>query len=501
MLNLHQITIAYPDTADLRKLAEQLVAHLQHYHIPKQVRTGTGIQQLSDVKEPWLIVLCTPDTPNDPSVLEQIRLFTEQGLYQHILALLVEGEPEQSFPEPLLKEQRPDGTVIFHEPLAANIALPGAGWSMKKLKVEKLRLLAPILGVSFDELMNRQRRQKVRILTAVAAAVLAGACAFLAITIHRASVFSRQQEELSVQYEKTNDAKDLAMKEQENMQNSYAAAIGVEASKLLKEGDVELAMLLCLEFLPEYGEVEELTDTLQQALEMRCAAGYVPVTSMESPSAQKPPRETTRTFDEFREASGLENIDWYYEDEGYTITCQDDKALLYRTDPLEYLFSIENDHTREVQDYTFEILSLPSGKDYLIHGDYVYDIETGGFVKKMEFGYGSSVFRQSISSEGYILCRRGNSQLFVIDIINENMIASLYPPFYPITTAEFAGNETAENGRPDSSSILVNGILFTYRDEAQEVPEKLDGQISLARELLAERTLTEEEKAYYSIVQ
>ena len=101
MLNLHQITIAYPDTADLRKLTEQLAAHLEHYHIPKQVRTGTGIQQLSDVKEPWLIVLCTPDTPNDPSVLEQIRLFTERGLYQHILALLVEGEPEQSFPEPL----------------------------------------------------------------------------------------------------------------------------------------------------------------------------------------------------------------------------------------------------------------------------------------------------------------------------------------------------------------------------------------------------------------
>ena len=504
MLQFNQIIIVYPNTAQLDQLAKKLASQMEHFRIPGSVRAHTGIRLLSDVREPWLIVLCTPDTPKDREVLEQIRLFTERGLYQHILTLLVAGNPEESFPEPLLHEHLPDGSVIDHEPLAANIVAASAAETEKKLKIEKLRLLAPVLGVSFDELMNRRRRQRIRIVTAAATVLLAGACAFLGVSIYRVRMFTRQQEELSAQYEKTKEAEDQATKEKENSLRSFATSVGVEAAELLKKGDTELAMLLCAEFLPEYKEVPELSETLKQALIMQCAAGYVPVTAGELPLPESDQTENTRTFQQFKEEAGLDDIDWYSEVGDYTITNRGSEAMLYQTSPLKLLFTFENDHTRLVDDYTFGIVKTASGKNYLIHGDhshgeYVYDIETGKLENKMEFGYGEYLVGGVSSSEGYVIFKRGNSMLSVVDAVSGQFIASVDPPFYPVTEVAFAGKLSPDAGSRDASAILVNGILFRYREEAQEVPSGIDEQLVLAGELLNGRTLTEEERIYYSL--
>lgn len=500
MKQLHQISIIYPDTPELRSLADTLAAQMEHFHIPGEVRSRTGICHLEDVKDPWLIVLCTPDTPKDPEILRNIREFTEQGLYQHILTLLVSGDPAESFPEPLLHEHLPDGTIVDHEPLAANIVSPSAKESVKKLKVERLRLLAPVLGVPFDELMNRRRRQRNRILAVIAAAVLVGACAFLAVTIHRASVFSSQQKDLSAQYDLAEEARDQAAREEAASREAFAAAIGVEASEVLKTGDTELAMLLCLEYLPEYKDLPELTDTLTQALTQRCGAGYVPVTILDPPEEEEEPAEKVHTFDEFMELSGLgDEIFYYYENGDYTITFLDGTAYFYRTDPLELLFTFQNPHTQEVEDYSFDILTLDSGKAYLIHGNYVYDIGTGRLVTMMQPRSGVIRIRGAVSSEGYVVCRRGLSQLYVIDLLNGNVIADLNPPFYKELDVTFAGPASPVTGLCDSTAIQVEGLLYRYQDEAIGVPVSLEDQIALAEQLLDGRTLTEEERARYSL--
>ena len=89
--------------------------------------------------------------------------------------------------------------------------------------------------------------------------------------------------------------------------------------------------------------------------------------------------------------------------------------------------------------------------------------------------------------------------LSVVDAVSGQFIASVDPPFYPVTEVDFAGKLSPDAGSRDASAILVNGILFRYREEAQEVPSGIDEQLVLAGELLNGRTLTEEERIYYSL--
>ena len=50
MLKVHSFTIAYPENAGLEQTAEKLAARIEHYHIPKNVRTRTGIRHTAEVE-------------------------------------------------------------------------------------------------------------------------------------------------------------------------------------------------------------------------------------------------------------------------------------------------------------------------------------------------------------------------------------------------------------------------------------------------------------------
>ena len=62
------------------RIAEQLSRDIRNYRIPAGVRKRTGICALSDAGADWLIVLCSPGSPEDPDTLEAIARFTEAGL-------------------------------------------------------------------------------------------------------------------------------------------------------------------------------------------------------------------------------------------------------------------------------------------------------------------------------------------------------------------------------------------------------------------------------------
>ena len=144
MIQLYQITIMYPDQAEMKRIAERLAPDMKKYRIPKNVLKQTGYTGLQDTKEPWLIILCSPDTPKEQEILDAITDYTKRGLYHHILTILVEGTPEESFPDLLLHERLPDGRIVDHEPLAANLTSSTGKQKLKDLKVEKLRLPAAL---------------------------------------------------------------------------------------------------------------------------------------------------------------------------------------------------------------------------------------------------------------------------------------------------------------------------------------------------------------------
>lgn len=114
-----------------------------------------------------LVVICSPHSARSKWVNEEIETFIAAGRAKFIRLMIVDGEPHSAdpalecLPPSLMREGAP-------EPLAADVRKEGDGKQAAKLKV-----LAGILGVSYDELRQREavRRQKRLLAIAVASSI------------------------------------------------------------------------------------------------------------------------------------------------------------------------------------------------------------------------------------------------------------------------------------------------------------------------------------------
>ncbi len=128
-----------------------------------------------------LVVICSPRSARSRWVGEEIRHFKQLGRAQHIYCLLADGEAvaacqgasEQASLHPALLER----FDAHGEPLAGRQAEPLAvSLSEGGLATAGVKLAAGILGVGYDDLHQRVRRQRLRnrsILAGIAAAILA----------------------------------------------------------------------------------------------------------------------------------------------------------------------------------------------------------------------------------------------------------------------------------------------------------------------------------------
>jgi hypothetical protein len=108
-----------------------------------------------------LVVVCSPRAAASPWVAREVALFRELHPDRPVLAALIEGEPDQAFPEALTR-----GGV---EPLAADFR---DGRDGEKLAL--LKLVAGIVGVGLDELVQRDAQRNLQRVTAVTAGAVAG---------------------------------------------------------------------------------------------------------------------------------------------------------------------------------------------------------------------------------------------------------------------------------------------------------------------------------------
>jgi WD40 repeat protein len=130
----------------------------------------------------YLIVICSPNAVASRWVNEEINAFKRMGREDRILALIVNGEPnahvakgftaeDECFPEamrPVLLRSG-DDTSVYKDRLAADLR---RGKDSKSNA--KLRLLAGLLAINFDELKQREqerRRQFLVGLTTLACAI------------------------------------------------------------------------------------------------------------------------------------------------------------------------------------------------------------------------------------------------------------------------------------------------------------------------------------------
>lgn len=282
-MNKYDAFISYRHAEPDKTIAEKLHKMLETYRVPSSLAKKIGKKKINRVfrdrdelptssnlagsiedalkNSKYLIVICSPRTAQSQWVLKEIETFSKLHGHDKILALLVEGEPIESFPEQLrfITKQIVDenGNTIEEkeevEPLAADIRGNSLNEMSKNLKKELLRLLAPILGCSYDDLKQRHRERFIKRIISIAI--------FSSLFFLSFGSFSTWQA--------------LMIKQQVNKtlkgQSLYLSSL---SEQLLKEGDRRTSILLALEALPknldnpERPYVEEAEYALSQGLQI-----------------------------------------------------------------------------------------------------------------------------------------------------------------------------------------------------------------------------------------
>ena len=533
---VNNIEILSPKGGFPEKAAEEIRKQLIEYKPPKDVVAKCGKSGIQDVEEEWLILVCGPATQKDPEITKVVEDTIKAGKRDRILALLAEGHSKESFPKALYYEIRPDGTKIDREPLGANITAENEKKALKNIEVEKLRLLAPMLGVAFDDLLNRKRRQRRMVIISILAAVLFGVLVFFGFAIYRVTKINGQNTTLSSELAKAEVSRKITESERDAAKESLAESAAVKAGEALDNDNTELALLIELEYIPEMQNVKALTEVFENTLKKRCAKGFVPLSTTASynrlhpdglkeseliiiPSArdiygivsrEKEPLdpEAEKTVDK----DELVITDYQYA-QGFDdriIALAKEGISVYNREPFEYLFSISDEHTIDAgcapngSDYwnSYFAAALPNGaRRFLIGEKYVYDAEDGEFLYEIEDNgqsYGVDRGFLEISEEGWLPLRIGDS-IHLIDLTDGHDVGIITDPDRSVY--QLKGEKNRETGRTSAKLISISNaysscpsMMWCYNDEEIQIPDSLKERIALARELLDGRELTDKEK-------
>lgn len=221
MINHYNAFISYKHAPLDNKMAAHIQSALEHFKIPRKIQKQTGMKRIQRVfrdkdelpitsdltdtisqaleNSDYLIVICSKSTKQSHWVPREIEYFLRSHTMDHILTVLIEGEPEESIPDILCSEERvirlEDGTVrpisVTCEPLSCDFRLP----KHKADKVELPRLAACLIGCSYDELINRRRQYRIKRAIAAAAVLFTVAVAFAGYLLYNQMRLKRAYKE------------------------------------------------------------------------------------------------------------------------------------------------------------------------------------------------------------------------------------------------------------------------------------------------------------------
>lgn len=281
---MYDAFISYRHTELDKFVAENLHKYMEAFKLPKSIlKSGkasrTSIERVfrdkdelplaSNLEDPiinalinseYLIVICSPRLKESMWCKKEIETFIQYHGREKILAVLVEGEPKESFPEELLYTEEyfyyPDGTLGVTrksiEPLAADVRGSNKKEILKALKTELLRLLAPMFSVNYDDLKQRHRERKMKKIVAVSVSAaiiclligIASTIAALHIKNQKEEI-SSQAKEISAQAEEINNQNQILLENQ-------AKNLAEKSLDLLDEGDRIGAIQIAGYALTEY---------------------------------------------------------------------------------------------------------------------------------------------------------------------------------------------------------------------------------------------------------
>lgn len=193
----------------------------------------------------YLIVICSPRLPESKWCLKEIETFIAMHGRDHVLAVLIEGEPIDSFPDILRFDEHEvtdeDGNThtvrVEVEPLAADVRGKDNTEVLKQIKNELMRLVAPMLGCNYDDLRMRHKEARQKRILRISLAISIVCIIFTAISTTMALTINKQANTIEEQYRASLETQAI----------SYASI----SQTLLEQEDRMAAMAIARMALPD----------------------------------------------------------------------------------------------------------------------------------------------------------------------------------------------------------------------------------------------------------
>ena len=228
--------------ADCKKKIERVFRDRDE--LPLATNLADPITQALEDSE-FLIVICSPRLPQSLWCKKEIETFISMHGREHVLAVLIEGEPEESFPPELLYREREitaeDGTTQIVrepvEPLAADVRGTTKKEILKKMDEELLRLAAAMFECGYDDLKQRHKEQKMKKLLTVSLSASAVFLLFGAVSTTMAIRIQSQKEQIQEQSAEISAQKDKIEEQYQAALYNQSLTMAEKSTNLLKNGD------------------------------------------------------------------------------------------------------------------------------------------------------------------------------------------------------------------------------------------------------------------------
>lgn len=196
----------------------------------------------------YLITICTPRYPESRWCMKEIEVFLQSHPRDHILVVLAEDEPVNSFPEILnyedVKTVNEKGeTVITRrelEPLAADTRGSNKKEVLKAMDTAVIKLCAAMFGLNYDDLKQRHREQRIRKLATIFGGIGAAVLAFAIFATVMLIKISVQNATITEQNSR--------------LQDDLATSMALISGNMMSDGRVKDAVYAVRGVLPDDGE-------------------------------------------------------------------------------------------------------------------------------------------------------------------------------------------------------------------------------------------------------
>ena len=345
--------ISYRHCKPDSEIASKLHKKLESYKLPREVAKKVGKKSLNRVfrdeaelavsddlsesiekaisNSKYLIAICSPEYLNSAWCMKEIEAFLKHSDRKHILLVLADGEPVTSFPEILRYDEfvefDDDGKEITVkrpvEPLAADCRGEDSKERNSKIETAVLRLTASMIGVGYDDLNQRHRKEQNRKRTRRTLIAFGILGLFIAVCLFFLVKISKQNAIISQRYSDTLAATSVnLLRDGKRKDAVYVARMALSGKK--EEDFSESATQALVDALGIYSSPDTLS----------CASDIMLPCSLSSFSVSPSGK--------YMSVLGLDNIRYvinsetgeiifFYDDYGYGDVCFDgDRGLVFQ---------------------------------------------------------------------------------------------------------------------------------------------------------------------------